>query len=147
MHFRYGRPAAVARIRGGAAYPLVRGTVLFYQLPSGVLIQADISGLPDNNVGFYGFHIHIGSTCSGENFSDTGMHYAKSFAVHPGHAGDLPNLLSDNGDAYMTVLTKRFSIADVLNRTVVIHNGADDFRTQPSGDSGNKIACGVIQRR
>ena len=58
--------------------------------------------------------------------------------------GDLPPLLSCNGNAYMTVKTDRFKVKDIIGRTVIIHYRADDFRTQPSGDSGEKIACGII---
>ena len=55
-------------------------------------------------------------------------------------------LLLCGGGAYLAVLTDRFSVADVLGRTVVIHSGADDFHTQPAGNAGTKIACGVIRR-
>lgn len=76
----------------------------------------------------------------------TGGHYDPRGGLHPLHGGDLPPLLSCGGRAYMAVLTDRFSIREILGRTIVIHGKADDFRTQPSGDSGEKIACGVIHR-
>jgi len=125
---------------------MVRGTVKFYQQPGGVLVVADISGLPGQD-GFYGFHIHEGTGCTGAGFADTRNHYDPRSRTHPNHAGDLPPLLGGNGRAYMAVLTDRFSIPEVLGRTVVIHSDPDDFTTQPSGNAGIKIACGVIGRR
>ena len=65
---------------------------------------------------------------------------------HPCHTGDLPPLLAWDGRAFLIVRTGRFRLADVIGRTVVIHAMPDDFATQPSGHSGEKIACGVIRR-
>lgn len=139
------RPNARAIIKSDEPYLNVRGEVLFYRERDGVLITAKISGLPQNGSGFYGFHIHEGRSCDGEGFPDTGGHFDPKDLPHPSHAGDLPPLLSNHGNAYMTVKTDRFKLRDVIGRTVVIHGGADDFRTQPSGDAGEKIACGVIR--
>lgn len=141
-----GRPAAVAHIRGNRGSTDVFGTVRFYQLPGGILVEADISGLPKNSSGFYGFHIHEGAACSGVNFSATGGHFSPNDVPHPRHAGDLPPLLSNSGRAYLVVLTDRFSLSDVMGRTVVVHSNADDFHSQPAGNAGEKIACGTIQR-
>lgn len=143
----YGRASAVATIRGDRNNPMLRGAVRFYQRPYGVLVEAQVSGLPNSPDGFFGFHIHDGSSCAGERFPATGNHYDKRSDQHPRHAGDLPPLLSYGGRAYMAVVTDRFSIRDIMGRTVVIHGNTDDFRTQPSGDAGEKIACGVITRR
>ena len=139
------RPNARAIIKSDEPYLHVRGEVLFYQEKDGVLVTARISGLPQNGAGFYGFHIHEGKSCDGEGFADTGGHYNPDHLPHPSHAGDLPPLLSNHGNAYMTVKTDRFRLRDVIGRTVIIHAGPDDFRTQPSGDAGEKIACGVIR--
>ena len=65
--------------------------------------------------------------------------------AHPMHSGDLPPLLSATGRAYMAVLTDRFSIGQIIGKTVVVHSRADDFQSQPAGNAGEKIACGVIQ--
>ena len=106
-----------------------------------------VSGLPrESETGFFALHIHEGGSCSGENFSDTGGHYNPHNEAHPRHAGDLPPLLLCGGGAYLAVLTDRFSVADVIGRTVVIHGGADDFHTQPAGNADTEIACGVIRR-
>ena len=74
----------------------------------------------------------------------TYLHYNPGNKSHPQHAGDLPPLLSDAGEAWMSVYTSRFFPEDVIGKTVVIHDRPDDFHTQPSGDSGEKIACGKI---
>lgn len=139
------QPIAMAQLKGDSVHSLLRGTVKLYQMPGGVLVEADITGLPTTD-SFFGFHIHQGSACTGAGFADTGMHFNPLEAPHPYHAGDLPPLLGNHGRAYMQVMTDRFSIHDVIGRTVVIHSSPDDFRTQPAGDSGTKIGCGVFRR-
>ena len=137
-----GRLMAIARIRGNRDNPCLRGTVKFYQQRGGILIVALISGLPGS--GFHGFHIHEGAACGGTDFADAGGHFNPTGQMHPMHAGDLPQLLSAGGKAYLAVLTDRFSIRDVIGRPVIIHEQPDDFHTQPAGDSGARIGCGVI---
>lgn len=136
-------PSLAAVIHGGERNRILQGVVKFYQMPGGILVEAEISGLPAS--GFFGFHIHEGNSCTGPSFADTGMHYDPTNMPHPMHVGDLPPLLSADGKAYMTVFTNRFSMKEIAGRTVVIHSKPDDFQTQPAGDSGQKIACGVIQ--
>ena len=99
---------------------------------------ADIVGLPHTDTGFFAFHIHKGGDCRGTGFPDTGAHYNPTAAAHPRHAGDLPPLLSDHGRAYCQVLTGRFRVSDVIGKTVVIHAAPDDFKTQPSGNAGER---------
>lgn len=125
------------------------GNIRFYDtMFGGVLIEADVTGLPDGYVpggsAFFGFHIHETGDCS-EQFMRTGDHFDKNDLEHPLHSGDLPPLLSNNGYAYMAFYDERFRLSDLLGRSVVIHDQRDDFTTQPSGDSGEKIACGVIE--
>ena len=111
------------------------------------MIVAEISGLPrGSETGFFGFHIHQGRECSGVGFSGTEGHYNPLERGHPEHAGDLPPLLWCKGNAYLSVKTDRFSVNEIIGRTVVIHSDLDDFRTQPAGNAGKKIACGVIQK-
>ena len=141
-----GYPAAVARIHGGGDYPNIRGTVRFFQRCDGTLVEAAVTGLPRTEPGFFAFHIHEGGSCRGEGFPDTGGPFDPTGRAHPNHAGDLPPLMSDYGKAYMQVLTGRFRVEEVIGRTVIIHENPDDFHTQPSGNAGRKIACGVIQR-
>lgn len=138
------RPDAVARIRGGMEAPQLSGCVQFYQEKGRVLLVASICGLPENETGFYGFHIHQGGTCSGAEFPGTGSHYNPTDQPHPTHAGDLPPLLQFRGNAYLSFRTDRFCVKDIIGRTVVIHSDPDDFRSQPAGNAGRKIACGVI---
>lgn len=147
------KPNAQAAIAGSEKYPAIRGIVNFYQTPNGVLLAASIVGLP-NGTGpcgsrMFGFHIHEGTSCTGnaqDPFADTKTHYNPGNCEHPHHAGDLPPLFENAGQALMTVLTNRFKVSDVIGRTVVIHSHPDDFTTQPSGNSGEKIACGLIQK-
>ncbi len=140
-------PDAVARIHGGADAPQLSGCVRFYQENGCILIVARISGLPiESETGFFGFHIHQGKNCSGADFSRTGSHYDSADREHPNHAGDLPPLLQCRGSAYLSVRTDRFSVKDILGRTVVIHSDPDDFHSQPAGNAGKKIACGVIRK-
>ena len=79
-------------------------------------------------------------------FPNTGNHYNPGNVPHPEHAGDLLPLLSNNGYAWMTFYTSRINIEDIIGRSVVVHSMRDDFTTQPSGNSGDKIGCGVIER-
>ena len=141
----------MALLRGSEEYPDIRGRVLFYQLESGVLVRAEISGLPkgrgecDNPV--LAFHIHEGEKCAGNEadaFADAKSHYNPKNCPHPFHAGDLPPLFSAGGRAYSVFLTDRFLVREILGKTVIVHAAPDDFMTQPSGAAGAKIACGVI---
>ena len=138
------RPDAVALIRGGSDFPDLWGEVRFYQKTKGVWVVAHIYGLP-KNAGFLGFHIHRGSLCAGADFAEADGHFDPEGVKHPDHAGDLPPLLSYGGEAYQAVLTGRFRVADVLGRTVVIHQNPDDFHSQPAGNAGRRIACGEIK--
>ena len=138
-------PDAVARIRGSMEALQLTGCVEFYQENGCVLVVAKISGLPkDSGTGFFGFHIHQGGSCSEADFSKTGSHYNPTEQAHPKHAGDLPPLLVCQGNAYLSVKTDRFSVNEIIGRTVVIHSYPDDFNSQPAGNAGKKIACGVI---
>lgn len=143
------RPQATAWVRGGSAYPQISGLVKFYDTPyGGVLVEAEVFGLPDISVqgssDFYAMHIHQNGDCSG-NFTQTGEHYNPAMQPHPEHDGDLLPLLGNQGYAWGAFYDKRFRVRDILGRSVVIHSRRDDFTSQPSGDSGDKIACGIIR--
>lgn len=140
------RPDARAIIQGGEDFSQICGEAVFFQMKDSVIVRVSISRLPDTKAMFYGFHIHEGGSCKGEGFSKTGGHFNPEKKEHPMHAGDMPPLLSCSGKAYMEFRTNRFCVRDIIGKTVVIHGGTDDFRTQPSGDAGEKIACGVICR-
>ncbi len=140
-----GYPDAIAYICGGKEAPHLTGEAKFYQKREGVLLTLRVSGLPRES-GFFALHIHEGGSCGGESFADTRGHFNPKGTEHPDHAGDLPALLSSGGRAFLSVLTDRFRVEDVIGRTVVIHGGADDYHSQPAGNAGVKIACGVIRR-
>ena len=141
-------PDAVARIQGGIEAQQLSGCIQFYQENGCVLIVARVSGLPrSSETGFFGFHIHQGENCSGTDFSGTGSHYNPTDRAHPKHAGDLPPLLGYGRNAYLCVRTDRFSVDEIIGRTVVIHRDLDDFHSQPAGNAGMKIGCGVICKR
>ncbi len=140
-------PEAIAVIRGNESAPNLDGTASFYKVPyGGCLIKIEITGLPSGENGypqFLGLHIHETGDCS-NNFENTGMHYNPDSQQHPHHLGDLPPLLNNNGNAYMIFYDMYLELNDIINRSIIIHNMRDDFTTQPSGDSGNKIGCGSI---
>lgn len=141
---KMGKADAVACLRGNGDNQGIHGSVRFYRMCDGTLVEAEVTGLPESDTGFFAFHIHEGTGCGGEGFADSGGHFNPCGAEHPMHAGDLPPLLACRGRAYLLVKTGRFHPEDVIGRTVIIHSGPDDFHTQPSGNPGRKIACGVI---
>ena len=142
---------AKAVINGRGIYKEINGIAYFYKTNNGVLVVMEIKGLPKgmNNCSgrIYGVHIHEGNRCTGNEldmYANTKGHYNPNMCMHPYHAGDMPPLFESNGYAFMMFLTDRFTIGEIIDRTIVIHDMPDDFTTQPSGNSGNKIACGVI---
>lgn len=140
------KPQAYADIKGSKDYKDISGMVKFYQTANGALVYAVIAGLPEDN-SFHGFHIHEGEKCSGNSddpFADAKSHYNPNHTEHPNHAGDLPPLMNNNGFALSVFITDRFTVKDVIGRTMIVHEKADDFTTQPSGNSGKKLACGKI---
>ena len=146
-------PFAKAIIQGSPDYPKIHGAVNFYQLSQGVVVAADINGLPmgDGKCGcrVFAFHIHEGESCTGtknEPLANTGGHYDPEDCPHPCHAGDMPPLFGNSGRAWLAFLTDRIKVEEIVGKTVVIHSAPDDFTTQPSGNSGSKIACGAIER-
>ena len=88
MHMVNKRPVALAQLRGDREHMGLRGAVRFYQLPGGILLEAEVMGLPNNGSGFFGFHIHEGADCSGTGFTTAGGHLGGKCAPHPQHAGD-----------------------------------------------------------
>ncbi len=147
------RPQAAARMAGSESWPGISGTVRFYQTGEGVIVLAELGGLPHSDLPcgdrVFGFHIHQGADCAGnmeDPFADAMSHYDPYNCEHPHHAGDLPPLFGNGGFALSLFLTRRFRVDEVIGRTVIIHDQPDDFTTQPSGSSGAKIACGVIRR-
>ncbi len=146
------KPNAIAKIFGSPNYPDLDGTAKFYETDAGVVVISLISGLPESDdvckEPVFAYHIHEGTSCSGNGadfFADAKTHYNPNSCPHPYHAGDMPPLFSANGLAFSAFLTDRFSINEIIGKTVIIHDSPDDFTTQPSGNAGTKIACGVIE--
>lgn len=147
-------PDAVAEVKGSNDFPLTSGCVRFYQTNAGVIVCAEVFGLPksaDSCGGrIFAFHIHDGEECTGnadDPFANAGKHYDPYDCGHPYHAGDMPPLFGNNGFALSVFLSDRFSVREVIGKTVIIHDKPDDFTTQPSGNAGQRIACGVIRSR
>lgn len=143
------RPSAIAWIQGNADYPQLAGSVKFYETPyGGVLVEAQIFNLPNIEImgsgNFYAMHIHEFGNCA-RPFNRTGDHYNPGGQPHPQHAGDMPPLLGNQGYAYQVFYDKRFTVDEIVGRSVIIHHMPDDFTTQPSGNSGEKIGCGTIR--
>ena len=150
---RYASPSAFASLQGCPSHPEIRGLVLFYDLSDAILVQASVEGLPCSTAScqnhFFAFHLHSGTSCAGterDPFSLAKGHYNPEDCPHPSHAGDFPPLLCSHGIAWSALLTDRFSIDEIVKRTVILHEGVDDFTSQPAGNAGAKIACGVIYK-
>lgn len=144
---------ASAVISGSPAYPNIHGAVQFYRTRNGVLVAAEINGLPYSDGRCYhpvfAFHIHEGTICDGDMhdpFSGAMSHYNPTNCEHPFHAGDLLPLFSNRGYAFSVFLTDRFLLSEIIGKTAIIHGNPDDFTTQPSGNAGEKLACGVIAK-
>ncbi|WP_252315699.1 superoxide dismutase family protein [Sinobaca sp. H24] len=124
-----------------------------------VTVQLDLSGLPADST--HGIHIHETGECTAPDFESAGDHFNPTDAEHGTeaeggpHAGDLPNIETDeNGevttelDASDDIIVDRHednSLFDDDNTALVIHENEDDYETQPAGDAGDRIACGVIE--
>lgn len=144
-----GEPQALAWVTGSTAVPTLSGLVKFYNTPyGGTLVEAEFFGLPGGSQTgsspFYAMHIHENGDCNAD-FQHTGGHYNPRQTQHPDHAGDLLPLFSNQGYAWISFYDKRFIIPEILGRAVVIHQMPDDFHSQPAGNSGTKIGCGVIR--
>ena len=145
-----GEAAVMLAPASGSA---VSGQVAFTALSRGVRVLAQVNGLPP---GTHGFHIHETGDCSASDASSAGDHFNPTDAAHGApdaatrHVGDLGNLEAgpdstagyDRIDAVLTLDGPN----GIIGRAVIVHAGADDFASQPSGDAGRRLACGVIMR-
>lgn len=141
---------AILKTRAGME---VKGTVFLTEVEDGIRVQADVSGLSPGN---HGFHIHEIGDCSAADFTSAGDHFAPDNNPHgpPGptsHAGDFGNLEANaDGVARLDMVSQDISLDrgaedSVLGRAFIVHADPDDLTTQPSGNAGDRIACGVIQ--
>ena len=132
----------------------VTGPVTFKQLGDSVLVTGTISGLKPNQE--HGFHVHERGDCSGGDGMGSGGHFNPDVRAHGAHgqgshhAGDLPSLKADaSGKAEVNFISKTISVASGVNQIVgrglIVHRDPDDFKTQPTGNSGPRLACAVIK--
>lgn len=130
------------------------GTVTFQPRGNRTVVTARITGLKPNAE--HGFHVHEKGDCNSADASSAGGHFDPGSQPHAfhgvreRHAGDMPNLRADaNGVASLSWDTSLLTVdggpAGVVGRSVVVHRDPDDFRTQPAGNSGPRLACGVIR--
>jgi Cu-Zn family superoxide dismutase len=100
-------------------------------------------------VGPHGFHLHEFGDCAvgdpAEPFKAAGEHWNPGGRLHGDHAGDFPVLFSNDGYACMTFFTNRFRTADAIGKAIIVHENPDDYRTQPAGASGKRLACGIVR--
>ncbi|MEC7839572.1 MAG: superoxide dismutase family protein [Chlamydiota bacterium] len=129
----------------------VSGEVTFIELEHGVRIIAEIEGLTP---GGHGFHIHEFGDCSAPDASSAGGHFNPENEIHAGpsdtprHVGDLGNLFADkNGKAYYDRVDFEVELKgenSVVGKSVIVHEDRDDFVSQPTGNAGARVACGLI---
>jgi Cu-Zn family superoxide dismutase len=129
----------------------VMGTVTFTSSGDGVRVVADITGLKP---GKHGFHVHEFGDCSAPDAASAGGHFNPGKHEHGApdasnrHEGDLGNIEADaNGKAHLEVTDKLMKLSgdsSIVGRAVIVHEKTDDLKTQPTGDAGGRLACGVI---
>ena len=129
------------------------GTVTFVQTADGVQVSGEIRGLkPDAE---HGFHVHEKGDCSSGDGMSTGGHFnptAKPHGSHGAgehHTGDLPSLKADKyGVAAFSFVSKSISVGgpmtDIVGQGLIVHRDPDDYKTQPTGNAGPRLACAVI---
>lgn len=129
------------------------GDITFIQKGKTLVIEGHLHGLTP---GAHGFHIHENGSCEDHaEFKEAGGHFnptnVKHGSIRNGHLGDLGNIYANkNGDANFTIKVHKINIKDndkssILHRTVMVHANKDDLKTDPSGNSGSRILCGVIE--
>lgn len=138
-----------------ASGSLVSGTLQVVPIAGGVRVTGEIGGLPRN--GSYGFHVHEKGDCSAADASSAGGHFNPANAPHgrvrqgEHHAGDSDNLVADaKGVAkvdrqFVGLVLGGGAANDAIGKAVIVHASPDDYTTQPTGNAGARIACGVIK--
>jgi superoxide dismutase, Cu-Zn family len=132
----------------------VTGSLSLQQQDGGVRITGEVRGLAPASA--HGFHVHEKGDCSAADASSAGPHFNPMGAPHgnmaagPHHAGDMPNIMADQrGVARVDVLVPGATLAagpgSITGRAIVVHRDPDDYATQPAGNAGPRVACGVIK--
>jgi Cu-Zn family superoxide dismutase len=150
-------PVAAAPVTRAAAVvnPLsasgVSGQVTFAKADGGVKVSVKVAGLKP---GPHGFHIHEFGDCSAADGTSAGGHFNPTGDPHAGpkedkrHEGDMGNIEADkDGAATLEYVDAKLSLegpGSILGRGVIVHAAADDFKTQPTGNAGGRLGCGVI---
>lgn len=149
-----GEGAAVAVLAGTVESP-VRGELHLTSADGGVRVIGEIAGLAPGSE--HGFHVHEHGDCSAPDASSAGGHFNPGAAPHGGpdaaarHLGDLPNIrANENGTADVNAVVAGATLNDggpnnLVGKAFIVHAKADDYKSQPSGDAGARIACGVVQ--
>jgi len=133
----------------------VRGLVNFIRQSDGrVRVYASVSGL---TAGKHGFHIHEKGDCSAPDASSAGGHFNPTGMPHAGphdaqrHVGDFGNLEADaSGVAHYSAVFSNLPVdgdSSIIGRAVIVHEKPDDMKTQPTGNAGGRVACGVIEKK
>lgn len=147
---------AFARIEGSPLAPELNGLAFFRDVPNGTQVCIEVGGLPDYRpaqdgsppIGPHGFHIHEFGVCQiddpNDPYQSSGGHWNPTNQPHGNHTGDFPVLFSNNGYFNMCFVTNKFKVSDIIGKSVMIHENPDDYRSQPSGDAGKRLGCGVI---
>ena len=150
--------SVMAKLQGDPGNTAFSGSITFSPAPDGgVHVVADVKGVPP---GKHGLHLHANGECvhgdeAGKHFSSAGGHFNPANATHacpptdPRHAGDFGKIEVDaSGNGHLDLVSKDISVAagatSVVGKAVILHAGADDCTTQPTGNSGDRLACGVI---
>jgi Cu-Zn family superoxide dismutase len=138
-----------------ASGSLVSGTLTLAPAGNGVRVTGDIGGLAPGSS--HGFHVHETGDCSAADASSAGGHFNPANTAHgkagtrTHHAGDIDNIVADaTGVAHVDTRIAGVSLGgapgdDILGRAIVVHAAPDDYRSQPSGNAGARVGCGVIK--
>ncbi|MEP6996935.1 MAG: superoxide dismutase family protein [Betaproteobacteria bacterium] len=133
----------------------VTGTVGFEQKGDKVVVEVRLAGLAP---GAHGFHVHEKGDCTSSDGMSAGGHFNPTTKPHGNpasaehHVGDMPALVADAAGnatlrAELAPMSVGGGVTDIVGKAVIVHKDADDYTTQPTGNSGGRIACGVIRKR
>ena len=159
FHAAWGRAQGMSHSAVATLKPtqgnMVKGTIRFNEAPPQVRIVGDITGLPP---GKHGLHIHEKGDCSAPDASSAGGHFNPEKHMHGApdapehHMGDLGNITADaKGKAHVNLTVTFLTIAEdpntIAGKGLIVHAQEDDLKSQPVGNAGARLACGVIQKK